>query len=429
MKNLKKFTALMLVGAMTLGISGCKTKELPATSTTKANPSNTGNSGGSTELMPEDGAKLLLWTDKDAYGKALAEGFMKKYPGVTVTTGEFGSTEQAAKIELDGPAGNGADVFFLPHDKLSTSIESGILLPIQDQVAQRLHNNLLKEAMSTVSKDGVVYGVPVSIETIALFYNKDIVDKPVKTFEELFDFAKTFNDPPNNKFAFVNDMGNGYNSYAFFTPYGFDLFGKDGTDADNPGFDSDAFIKGLEFVQSLNTILPVKSNDLGGEFVGQLFKSGKAAYTFQGPWSIEDYKKENINFGVTTIPTVAGNSLHPFAGVQMAGVSAYSDYPDAATLLAEFLASPEGANILYKTVYKLTSLKDLSVVEGLSSDEVLPLFAQQFKTSFPMPSISRVSYYWSISGKALSLTFNGEISPQEASKRAMDEWNSLVASE
>ncbi|OON97617.1 MAG: hypothetical protein ATN36_02775 [Epulopiscium sp. Nele67-Bin005] len=56
------------------------------------------------------------------------------------------------------------------------------------------------------------------------------MDTPVETFEELFEFAETFNEPINNKFAFATDMANGYNGYTFLSPFGFRLFGEDGTD-------------------------------------------------------------------------------------------------------------------------------------------------------------------------------------------------------
>ena len=98
-------------------------------------------------------------------------------------------------------------------------------------------------------------------------------------------------------------------------------------------------------------------------------------------------------------------------------------------LLAEYMASEPGAIILYDTNYKTTALKDISAVPELLEDRDLSVFSRQFETAFPVPNIDRMDYYYSISEKALALVFDGQLEPAEAAKKAMEEWNSLVASE
>ncbi len=475
MKMKRKLSAVSLAAMMAVLGAGCSKGEIPVDTSSPNDSATTLNEAG--ELVPEEGAELLVWIDNEKYGLAVAEGFNKIYPDVKVTVQEVDSVGAASKIELDGPAGSGGDIFMLPHDKVVGAIDSGIVLPIDPVVVAELEKTIEPNALKTVQHDGETYGVPVSVESVGIFYNKDIVgETPATTFEEIFEFAKTFNDPNNNQFAFAMDVANAYNAYGFLTPYGFQLFGPDGTNADEPGLDSEAFLKGLQFIQSLNTILPVQTNDLKGEFIGEQFKQGKIAYVLEGPWKIEEYKKAGMNIGVTTIPTFEtndlkgefigeqfkqgkiayvlegpwkieeykkagmnigvttiptfeGNTPTPFAGVQNVHVSAYTQYPNAATLFAKYMASEEGANILYSNVYKAPALMDTSVVEGLGDDELLSVFVDQFAQAFPMPSHPRISYYWSIGEKAISLVFNGQVTPEEAQKAAVEEWNSLVASE
>ncbi|MGL5677420.1 MAG: maltose ABC transporter substrate-binding protein [Cellulosilyticaceae bacterium] len=428
MKMMKKLSMVSLAAMLAVSGVGCGKKEIPVDIANPNDSATTTNEEG--KLEPEEGAELLIWIDNEKYGTAVAEGFNKIYPEVKVTVQEVGSVEAATKIELDGPAGSGGDIFMLPHDKVVSAIDSGILLPIDPVVVAGLEENISPNALKTVQHDQTTYGVPVAVESVGIFYNKDIVgEKPATTFEEIFAFAETFNDPKNNQFAFAMDVANAYNAYGFLTPYGFQLFGEDGTNTDEPGFDSEAFLKGLGFIQSLNKILPVQTNDLKGEFLGEQFKQGKIAYVLEGPWKIEEYRDAGMNIGVMMIPTVEGNAPTPFAGVQNVHVSAYTKYPNAATLFAEYMASEEGANILYRNVYKAPALTDTSVVEGLADDALLSVFVNQFENAFPMPSLTRMSYYWSIGEKAISLVFNGQVTPEEAQKAAMEEWNSLVASE
>ena len=427
MKMIKKLSALSLVAAVAVGCVGCGKKEIPVDVSQPTDAATSVSEEGA--LQPEEGAQLLVWIDNDEYGKKLAEGFNKKYPDIKVTVEKKASIDAASKIELDGPAGTGGDVFMLPHDHVVGAIDSGIVLPIDKTIVDELEKTVMPNALKTVQYEGATYGVPVAVESVGIFYNKDLVEKPAKTFEEIFEFAKTFNDPANNKFAFGIDVANAYKCYSFLTPYGFELFGKDGTDVDNPGFDSQAFLDGLKFVKSLHEILPVQSRDLAGETVGDQFIQGNIAYMLEGPWKMEDLKKAGMNFGIMTIPTIDGKTPTPFAGVQNLHVSAYTKYPNASQLFVEFAGSQEGANILYQTVNKAPALKDINLVEGLAQDEVLSVFVDQFKNAFPMPSHPRTSYYWSIGEKVISLVFDGQVAAEEAQKTAVEEWKALLASE
>lgn len=424
----KKIIALLAAASMVFGLSACGNKALPSSST-PVTPSEPGVNEPAGALTPEEGAKLTLWVDNEVYAKAISEGFMAKYPGVTVEFEKIGSVDTQAKMELDGPAGKGADVFVAPHDGLSKVAASGIADPILPAVAANLNATLNPNALKTVTIDGQLRGVPISIETMAMFYNKDIVKEPVTTFDEMATYAKEYNNKKDNKFAFLYEVNNGYDGYAFLTPYGFKLFGENGTDDTISGFESEAFLKGLEFVKSLKEIIPINSGDLTGDFITEQFKTGKTPYIIAGPWKIEEFKKDGVNFGVSPLPSVNGTPLTPFSGVQVAYPSAFSEYPVASQLLAEYMASAEGAQLLYNSVNKIPAILDTNAITGLKDDADLNVIIEQFNNSFPMPSAKRMDYYWAIAAKTLAIVFDQQSSPEEAVASAQKEWNSLVASE
>ena len=71
----RKLCSLLLASIMAAAaLCGCS-KELPPeavqNSAAEADPEDV-----SGKIIPEEGAKLLLWTDKQAYGEAIAKGFM-----------------------------------------------------------------------------------------------------------------------------------------------------------------------------------------------------------------------------------------------------------------------------------------------------------------------------------------------------------------
>lgn len=385
------------------------------------------------EITPEDGAELLLWTlsgDLD-FGKAVAEAFEKKY-GIKVEVQENG-LDSVNKMMLDGPAGNGADVFIAAHDMFSTAKDAGILAELGAYSSQMVNDEINETAVKTVTADGKIYGVPVAIETYALLYNKTLVTgEPATTMEQIKEEAIDFNNPGENKFWYLTVPTDGYPAFPFLSLDGFQLFGPDGTDGDNPGFNTPEFEKGLERIASLKEFIPIKADDLKMETMMQLeqnFRDGKTAYYPIGPWLIKSLKTENINFGVTSLPTLDGKQMKSFSAVQNAYISAYSKYPKAAELLATYLASDEAASLLYSKSYKITAKKDISKVEGLKDDQELKVYATEFTKSIPMPSTKRISYYWTIMLSVLNPVFDGKMTPQEGAKKAQSDFEALIASE
>lgn len=385
------------------------------------------------EIIPETGAKLSFWTLNGylEYGKAVADLFEKKY-GVKVEVQENG-LDTINKMMLDGPAGNGADVFMAAHDSFATAKDAGILAELSETGTAIIKNKVNETAVKTVTSDGKIYGVPISIETYALLYNKTLVTgKPASTFEEIREKALTYNNAGENKFWYLTVPTDGYPAFQFLSLNGFQLFGEDGMDGDNPGFNTPEFVKGLETIASLKEIIPIKADDLKMETMSLLeqnFKEGKTAYYPIGPWLIKSLKEEKIDFGVTVLPTFNGKPMRSFSAVQNAYVSEYTKYPKAAELFATFLTSEEAAAILYSKSYKITANKDISKVEGLKDDEQLRVFCEEFTKSVPMPSTKRISYYWTIAQSVLSAVFDGTLTPEQGAQKAQKDFEALVASE
>lgn len=426
--KLKKVLAFTLCLLMAFPIAGCKSN-IPVDS--KATTSNSSTSSNAT-LTPENGATLKFRTGGDdsdlAFGKAAAEKFKEKY-GVSVSV-EKGSLDNIKKATLEASSKSGMDVFMLPHDKVYEAIQGGILLPIDDSIVQNLNNTVNSVAMKTVMKDNKVYGVPVSMETSVLFYNKKLVKTPATTFEQIFNEAKTFNNAKQNKFWFLFAAYQGSSLYPMLSTYGFNLFGADGTDDNNSGFNTPEFLKGLEVVKKFHELMPMKASDSNScDFLDNKFTTNNAGYIMGGPWSIKNYKKAGVDFGIIPLPTYDGKQPKVFSYIQNAHVSAYTKYPKAAQLFAQYLASNEGAELLYSQAAKITALKDTSKVKGLSTDEALGAILKAFDKSVPMPSAKRISYYWTISGEVGPEVFDGTITPAQGQKKAQQEWDSFVKSE
>lgn len=350
---------------------------------------------------------LKVWEsdgpEKDFIMTAARE-YSKVNKNVRIVYEPVASTDARAKIELDGPAGVGADVFVTPHDHIGALVQGGHVLPVDD--ADAYMADFEDMAKMGASYEGVVYGYPLGAETYALFYNKALIPEAPKTWDEVIAFAKTFNNKAEGKYALVWPVSDGYYGYMFMESFGAPLFGPRGDDRKQHNLNSPAAINGLTYFQNLRKqILDVPATDASGDFCNAEFIEGKAAMIITGPWKITDFKKNGINFGIATIPAFPGSN-HPgntFSGVRLAFVSAYSDYPDEAKSFAKFITSKDMLEKRFKLTDQIPPRKDIVINNPLSNG-----IKEQLKYAKAMPTIPQLGTYWSAMGSAYSGIWDGD---------------------
>jgi len=354
-------------------------------------------------LVPEEGASLLVWEDQSTgvqdFVAYVIDEFNKIYPDIEVTFVPVDPIEATPNMELTGPTGEGADVFAAPHDHLGRLVSGGIALE-NDMIVP---DEFLDAAIVGTSYDGTLYGYPAAIETYGLFYNKDIIDTTAQSFDEVVEFAGTFNDPSSNKFGLMWDVANAYFDYIFPAGYGAYLFGPTGTDRDILGFDTQAGIDGLTYFQSLREIYNVDAADANYDAMMASFREGNAAYIINGPWAFQECIDAGLNFGVIEFP-VFPNGNHPvtFSGIRAVYVSAFTEYPNAAKLFAEFMTSPEMLQKRYELTAQIPPRKGMTI-----EDEYSAAILAQAAYAVPMPSIPEMDLYWTTMGGTLANIWNG----------------------
>ncbi len=350
---------------------------------------------------------LKVWEsdgpEKDFIMTAARE-YSKVNKNVRIVYEPVAATDARAKIELDGPAGVGADIFVTPHDHIGALVQGGHVLPVDD--ADAYLADFEDMAKMGASYEGVVYGYPLGAETYGLFYNKALIPEAPKTWDEVIEFAKKFNNKAEGKYALVWPVADGYYGYMFMESFGAPLFGPNGDDRKQHNLNSPAAIKGLTYFQNLRKqILDVPATDASGDFCNAEFIEGKAAMIITGPWKITDFKKNGINFGIATLPAFPDTD-HPansFAGVRLAFVSAYSDYPDEAKSFAKFITSKTMLEKRFKITDQIPPRKDIDTNNPLSNG-----IKNQLKYAKAMPTIPQLGTYWSAMGSAYSGIWDGD---------------------
>jgi len=432
MKKSNRLLAFLFAAAMLLSLlTACsKTPPAPAPTENNSKPSmSDSESMDSSALMPEDGAALKLWFDNDAYNEKIVELWNAKYPGVALTVENVGTTDARQKNELDGPTGLGADVFVMAHDGVAVSAQAGTILEI-DKLSDDIRSAFVQNAVDAVSYEGKTFAFPLSMKTIVMFYNKDLVDMPVDTWAEMKAFAKEFNDPAKNKFACLWQAVEPYYAHGFLGGYGYDLFGPEHNDPNQLGWDTKEAAEGLAFYKTLrDDVYPVASADATWDAMNTMFSSGAAPYVITGPWSIADFTNAGVNFGIAPLPKM-DNGIRPktLSTVDTVCVSAFTKYPVASMLLAQFIATdPDCLKLLYETKNELSASIEGQKLDFYVNDPFMSSIAVAVNDALPQPYIPEMANVWSPYQKAVIAVWDNLQTPEDALASAKDEfYSSLV---
>ena len=347
--------------------------------------------------------------------KAIFDAYMAKYPGVTIQLVHKPKLDQAVVAAV--PAGQGPDIIAWVDDWVGKMAKLEIIKPIDDQVSKDwLTSTYSKPAVEAVTFDNKIYGLPETVEAISLIYNKSLVkesDIP-KTSDDLLAFAKTYQQAHPGQYGIV---WNAFNDAYFQAPwvYGFGGFyvHADGT----VGLKEQGTKDAVKYIDSFKTVFPGKP-DYG--VADTLFKTGKAAMIINGPWSVSDYGKAGIDYGITPLPTISstGKPAAPFVGVKTMMVSANArNVPLAVDVLKWF------------------SNKDNQVKEALDNKEIpsnlaalndsqvkaipqVAAFGAQVANGVPLPNTPYMTALWDPVSKGLEAAWTGRLSADAAMDQA-----------
>ncbi|WP_404449236.1 extracellular solute-binding protein [Sutcliffiella horikoshii] len=408
---MKKFLAMLMVAVLTLGV-------LAACGPQRDTGNNAGSNGGSAEGegtttegvdKPE---KLTVWVNDDEKQRAALDEIFAAYTeetGIEVEATGISMLDQVEALALDGPAGNGPDVFFGPHDRLGDIVLRGLADPIDLGEDASLYS---ETAMNAVTVDGEAYGVPQVLETYGMFYNKDLVSaEEIATMEGLMKVAEEQTDAGQDKYGFLMEATNFYFIYPFFAGNGGYVFNNDGSgfDATDIGLANEGAVQGGELIQSWfdNGYIP---KEINGDIMSGLFTEGKVATVLTGPWNIATYRDAlGDKLGTATLPKLEnGDVPKSFVGVKAWMLSSYSENQEWAIDLMKFITNYDNAMKYYEAAGEMPALQEALDSEEIANDEIIGAFAEQTQYGEPMPNIPQMQQVWDPMGSALQFIANGD---------------------
>lgn len=379
--------------------------------------------GGSAAPSPSEtkidatGVELTIWTDENR--KPAIEAAAKTFEeatGATIKLVQKNFDDLRADFIAQVPTGKGPDITIGAHDWLGALVAAGVVdtVDLGDKA-----DKFEQVALDAMTYDGQLYALPYSEETVALVQNTDLVgeDAPA-TWDDMIEKGKASGAERPFVINTNGQTGDGYTMYGLQTSFGAPVFVQDDsgsytTEVGMGGANGEAFAEWLGANGKKGT--GIVSTTVDYDTNNELFNSGKAAYTIQGPWALASYDK--VKYKINPIPSAGGQDAAPFVGVQGFYISSQSKNALVAqTFLVDYLATDEAQKALYDADPRIPAWTSLA--EEVASDPNIAGFIASAKNGVPMPSIPEMGSVWDLWNAAEAQIING------ADPKAT--WNKMV---
>ncbi|MEA2010221.1 MAG: extracellular solute-binding protein [Actinomycetota bacterium] len=431
-----RFIALVgLVLAFALVAAACgssddtgeeSTTTTEATTTTTEAPTTTTTAAPTTTVPAEDLPPLVVWADEKRAPviEEIAPAFTEATGvEVVVTLVDFGDMKD--EVTTKGPAGEGPDIFIGAHDWVGELADNGAVAPID--LAGRAEEFTLG-GLAALRWAGQQYGLPYVTEAVALYYNTDLAPIAPSTLAELTASCDAVEVENCLGVPGGNDGGDAYHHYPFLSSAGGYIFGYDvgtGFDVEDIGLGTPEAIAGAAILEGLVTEGYVASTNY--DDAKNLFLAGTEAYWLTGPWELGTLQDQSdVNWSVTTLPTVDGNPMRPFVGVQGFYMSAFSENQAVAEeFLLNYIATPETMLALFEADPRGSAY--LATLDEIKSDPVAATFALSAATGQFMPNVPEMGAVWGPVGDNFLALRNGDIGAAEAATNMADQVATVIA--
>jgi len=310
--------------------------------------------------------------------------------------------------------GQGPDIVACVDDQIGKWVKLDAIKPMDglDGVDKGyMSSQFSSAAVDAATFDGHIFGMPEAVEAITLIYNKKLITSAQipKTTDDLYAFAKDYHLTHPSAYGVVWNPKDAYFQAPWIYGSGGFYVKPDGT----VGLNTTGTKAGFNYVSSYKGLMP-SGVDYG--IADTLFKEGKAAMIINGPWSVADYKKAGVDYGLATLPTIKSNSkpASPFVGVKTLMLGAYAQNPALAVDVMKFFTNQTNQTTMVLGTGEIPANKLALNDPQVQAITDIAGFGAQVKNGVPLPNTPFMSALWDPVAKALEAVWTGKQSVDAA---------------
>lgn len=326
-----------------------------------------------------------LWDDPSVM-KSIITDFEKKHPLIKVTYVRQDIQEYRERLATRIPNGEGPDIYFF-HNSW-TGMMGGLLSPLPTDIItpESFQKTYYPVAQYDLMRQGGIYGIPLGIDTLALFVNTDLKNAAGVTIPENWDDF----DAAAQKMTVRDEMGkittagasmgsidNIEHSYDILSL----LFVQNGVKLHDITSSSEQVIGALKFyTKYLQGDTQTWDSTLDPALLA--FSQGKVGFYFGYSWDVLFIKQvnENLPFTIHEVPSLPNRDM-TIASYWAVGTSIKSKHQKESQLFLSYLTDKNTIKKLYEESAKARGFglpyARVDLAKSLLDDQILGPFIAQ----------------------------------------------------
>ena len=301
------------------------------------------------------------------------------------------------KLSSAIPRGNGPDLFIFAHDRIGNWVDAGVLEPIEFWVDDKRADRFTDQALGAMAYGDSLYGLPIALKSLVLFYRTDLVARPPATTDELI--AMKHGDDVVLAYANIDLYGH--------APWLHGFGGHIMDDAGKLAIASPEAAHAMEFARSLvdKHVVPADAQD---PQVASMFNDKQAAMVLQGPWFIPNIGSD-VPWKVATLPIVSatGKPAAPFLTVEGILMSSHAHDKDAAFAVMDELTGDAAATVRARAARQVVANRATWDDPEVGKDSVLAVLRAQVANAVTTPKAKGMRMVWTPYRAALGEVLSG----------------------
>lgn len=365
------------------------------------------------QAMAKDDITFWLYEPDSLSGKKAMDKMVKKFEKesgedvklVYIEKGSFNT-----KLNVSIATGTNPDVAYLDQPLIPIFADDGVLenlTPFASGDYPVSPNDYYPGAYQTNLVGDELYGLPLNHTTIGLFYNKELVPTPPKTWSEWVAMAEKID---TSKYAaFEGLWGGGGGAWQF--PAFVHSAGGQMVDIENQAA-TFAGEEGVSAAAMLKKLLDYSPSEIRTS--SNAFGNGLVAFKVSGPWEVNGFRSNfpGLDFGLAKIPASdAYGKSHSNIGGENVVVFKGAKNPEAAYRLARFITNADNNATTADVTGNFPANKG-AVIKDHEGDEIFEMFYQQLESAEARPRLTNwLKTNDEIIGPALDRVFNEDADP------------------
>lgn len=324
-----------------------------------------------------------LWEDSPQMQPIISD-FEQNHPNIKINYSREDIKDYRDRLITRSTNGNGPDIFRFHNSWTSQILD--FLLPLPSLVISKedFSKNYYPVAKSDLIKNGAIYGIPLQMDTLNLYVNKELFQsaglKPPTSWIEFGNDSRqlTVKDENNNIKTAGAAMGT-FDNITHAPDIISMLFAQNGVNLKDISTTSQAASDALNFYSSF--AFPssnVWDNKLDPSI--RMFASGSLAMYFGYSWDFFTIKSinPNLSFDIVPVPSLPGQNA-TVASYWVEGVSSRSKHQKEALLFMKYLAQKEVAQKLFAEESKTRNFGEpyarVDLADSLKNSIIYPFVA------------------------------------------------------